>query len=519
MSLGYVLFWLSALLVATGLFREIRSRRPERRGWLVKYLALAFLGPAVTRLIGIEAAGHVWGIAIFVLLIGPGIGLARLERLALAGQWTAARRLATTLRWLHPFDGFWRMPRLYRALELDARGAPEASTLFAALDRDPRWGVRAQVYRLRRREDWEGILALPAPDENTIATDTLPYLARLRALGECGRRAELLDAAESAATLGAPLFPLRHPILLYTFAYYGQGAAVARLLAGPLRAMPPWFREFWLLTAGLAAGGGAASVARDAFAGPSFDAYREGIGALERRRRASTPPPPNLDEQARLDRLASQLGDELAALPEMYEKGGWKRIPITAGVAGALGATFVAQELAGGSQRLDIAIALGALVVVPGDTVEPWRLFTTNFLHFGFVHVFMNVAALFALGPFVERALGGARYALVLLASGIGSMALTAYVFYAGREVVLVGASGAIMGLVGATAALLLRMRRDDRSGLVAKRLRAVALILVLQFVFDVLTPKVSLAAHAGGALCGFAAALLMDTVRQRKNR
>jgi membrane associated rhomboid family serine protease len=40
-----------------------------------------------------------------------------------------------------------------------------------------------------------------------------------------------------------------------------------------------------------------------------------------------------------------------------------------------------------------------------------------------------------------------------------------------------------------------------------------------LQFVFDVLTPKVSLAAHAGGALCGFAAALLMDTVRQRKNR
>jgi rhomboid protease GluP len=184
-----------------------------------------------------------------------------------------------------------------------------------------------------------------------------------------------------------------------------------------------------------------------------------------------------------------------------------------------LGLVFLAEEWMGGSERLDVALTMGALVVVPGYEPEPWRLLTANFLHFGWVHLFMNVAALFALGPFVEKRLGAIRYAIVLAASGIGSMALTAYVFYAGREVILVGASGAIMGLVGATAALLIGMRRDDRSGLVGKRLRSVAFILCLQFAFDFLTPKVSLAAHAGGALCGFAAALLIDALRQTKRR
>ncbi len=191
-------------------------------------------------------------------------------------------------------------------------------------------------------------------------------------------------------------------------------------------------------------------------------------------------------------------------------------MPTTFALALVLLAVYAGEELAGGSEKLDVAVSLGALVVTPGYVPEFWRIVAANFLHFGAVHLAMNVAALFALGPFVEKHLGWLRYLVVLSASGIGSMALTAYVFYAGREVVLVGASGAIMGLVGATAAILLRLRRDDRSGLVGKRLQSVAFILLLQFAFDFLTPKVSLAAHAGGALCGFAAALLVDALRRK---
>lgn len=520
MSLGYVLFWMSAMTVGAGLFREVRFRRRERAGWLAKYLLLSLVGPTVAFVagLGIEVAGHVWAMTVFVLLIGPGIGLTRLERLAIDGRWSAARRLASTVRFLHPFDGYWQLPKLYRALEQDD-GSPEAQRRFVEVERSPRWGARARIYRLRRHEDWEKILELPTPNPASTV-DSLPLLARLRALGECGRRIEVLDLAENATEPRSTiLFALRHAVLLYAFAYYGDGVSVQRLLVGPLRSWPRWLKDFWLLTAGLNAGGSAEMTARQEFASLRFEAHREGIGALERRRRAPPSVPPTEDERRRVEALASKLQQETSALPEMYEPGGYRTIPTTTAIAVILVAVFLVEEFLGGSEHLDVAVKMGALVVAPGFEPELWRLGAANFLHFGWVHLFMNVAALFALGPFVEKRLGAFRYLIVLAASGIGSMGLTAYVFYAGREVILVGASGAIMGLVGATAALLLRMRHDDRSGLVGKRLRSVAFILCLQFAFDFLTPKVSLAAHAGGALCGFAAALLIDAMRQPKRR
>lgn len=520
MSLGYVLFWLSAMLVATGLVRELRVRAPHRGGWTAKYAFLAILGPAIALETGLEVAGHCWAIAVFVLLVGPGMGLVRIERFALAGRWTEARRLAATLRFLHPFDGYWQLPKVYRALELEAAGdtvaAERAFTAIAA----GRWATRARIYRLRRREAWEEVLATTPADSVQALGDSLPFLARLRALGECGRREELLGFSESAtAPTGGVLGAFRHPILLYTFAFYGEGTTVAELLRGPLRSMPHWLGDFWLATAGLAAGGSAAETARQEFAGPRFEPYREGIGALLRRRHSRPVPPPTDDERRRLDAVKATLGHESQALPELYGGGGLRKIPATTAVAAVLVLVWLLEELAGGSQELEVALRFGALVVAPGYVPELWRIAAANFLHFGPVHLAMNVAALFALGPFVEKRIGVIRYLILLAASGMGSMALTAYVFYAGREVLLVGASGAIMGLVGATAALLLRLRRDDRSGLVGKRLRSVAFILCLQFVFDFLTPKVSLAAHAGGALCGFAAALLIDALRQPKSR
>ena len=72
------------------------------------------------------------------------------------------------------------------------------------------------------------------------------------------------------------------------------------------------------------------------------------------------------------------------------------------------------------------------------------------------------------------------------------------------REEVLVGASGAIMGLVGATGALLALGWRRERSRLAVRRLRGIVLVVVLQTAFDLTTPQVSFAAHAAGLLIGF---------------
>ncbi|PYL36865.1 MAG: hypothetical protein DMF34_12395, partial [Verrucomicrobia bacterium] len=92
---------------------------------------------------------------------------------------------------------------------------------------------------------------------------------------------------------------------------------------------------------------------------------------------------------------------------------------------------------------------------------EFWRLFTALFLHFGPVHLLFNLFALYVLGPPLEKTIGAVRFAACYLIAGLGSTAgvvlLTLVKII--RPTELVGASGCIMGIVGAWAGFLLRHR------------------------------------------------------------
>jgi rhomboid protease GluP len=76
-------------------------------------------------------------------------------------------------------------------------------------------------------------------------------------------------------------------------------------------------------------------------------------------------------------------------------------------------------------------------------------------------------------------------------------------------EQLLAGASGCILGLVGATGALMLRGWLREKALTARKRLVAVILIVAMQSVFDSLVPQVSMTAHLSGALIGFLATTL----------
>ncbi len=80
------------------------------------------------------------------------------------------------------------------------------------------------------------------------------------------------------------------------------------------------------------------------------------------------------------------------------------------------------------------------------------QLFTSMFVHAGWGHIIGNLLILLAFAlPFEER-IGGRRFVLIYLASGlVGS--LVQVVSTAGDADVLVGASGAIFGIIGAFAA------------------------------------------------------------------
>ena len=134
---------------------------------------------------------------------------------------------------------------------------------------------------------------------------------------------------------------------------------------------------------------------------------------------------------------------------------------------------------------------------------EFWRLFTALFLHYNLLHLVFNLFALYVLGPPLERTIGALRFAMCYVIAGLGStggvVLLTLLKIV--RPAELVGASGCIMGIVGAWAGFLIRHRHVWQA---KQRLLNILLIIAIQIVFDISTPQVSTSAHLCGLVTGF---------------
>jgi rhomboid protease GluP len=169
-------------------------------------------------------------------------------------------------------------------------------------------------------------------------------------------------------------------------------------------------------------------------------------------------------------------------------------------------AVFIAETQSGGSQDFTALDSLGALIPEKVWAGEWWRLLNANFLHFGILHLGTNMFALVFLGKLVELNLGVGRYLLVYLMSGIGSMFTCALVYQQSGEsnVTLMGASAAIMGLIGTLLAIALQIWLKQKNPLNAKRLRTVIFVIVLQFILDNLIPQISFYSHLFGLIIGF---------------
>lgn len=133
-------------------------------------------------------------------------------------------------------------------------------------------------------------------------------------------------------------------------------------------------------------------------------------------------------------------------------------------------------------------------VLVPalvGD--DGWiRVLGSGFLHYGPIHLLANMFALYVLGPYCEVALGRGRFVAVYLASLLGgSAAVTAL---SDPLTASAGASGAIFGIFGAVAVIMLRTRQN---------LTQIAVLLVINLIITFSVPGISIWAHLGGLLTG----------------
>ena len=171
----------------------------------------------------------------------------------------------------------------------------------------------------------------------------------------------------------------------------------------------------------------------------------------------------------------------------------------------------------GGSQNSIALERLGALIPEKVLAGEWWRLIGANFLHYGSFHLATNMLSLFFIGRLIELSLGAKYYLTIYLVSGIGSMlTFSLLALHLGlNNVFLVGASAAIMGLIGAVLAISLQIWLRKRYSITAKRrLQQVILIIVIQFIFDNLIPQVSFHSHLFGFIIGFAISSVLVFVK-----
>jgi membrane associated rhomboid family serine protease len=142
--------------------------------------------------------------------------------------------------------------------------------------------------------------------------------------------------------------------------------------------------------------------------------------------------------------------------------------------------------------------ALSGPAVAAGDW---FRLITAGFLHYGLIHVGFNMLILYRLGQLLEPVFGRVRFGLVyvtaLLGGSVGALILT-------PNALTAGASGAVFGLMGATAVVMrergMNIMQTSIGGLLVMN-------LVLTFVIN----NVSIGGHIGGLVAGALAGLVIE--------
>lgn len=140
---------------------------------------------------------------------------------------------------------------------------------------------------------------------------------------------------------------------------------------------------------------------------------------------------------------------------------------------------------------------------------QAWRLLTATFLHASPIHIAGNMMLLWVTGGYLERKVGAGPLLCCYLVCGVAASWASA----SGHpDVVSIGASGAIAGLVGIVAAFLVTGHGSEinKSWLVQT--------VALNAVFSLL-PHVDWLAHAAGFGAGLACGLVLPRVAGRRAR
>ena len=132
---------------------------------------------------------------------------------------------------------------------------------------------------------------------------------------------------------------------------------------------------------------------------------------------------------------------------------------------------------------------------------QPRRLFTAMFLHFGIVHIVMNMYALYSIGPMLEKIFGKRRYLIIYLLSWLAwNLLVYRRESFTWNYSFSAWASGAIFWLLWAFLALVLFLRKESKN----VDVRQVVISIIASLAPGFLLSWISLTAHLGWLFWGF---------------
>ncbi|AGZ46727.1 rhomboid family protein [Actinoplanes friuliensis DSM 7358] len=191
-------------------------------------------------------------------------------------------------------------------------------------------------------------------------------------------------------------------------------------------------------------------------------------------------------------------------------------ISILSGGSGAVAGGGWGGLLGGSTPLTEWGAVLGSALYGPaGDLAvhgiangEWYRLFTAMFLHYGVLHLLLNMYALWFLGRDIERVLGPLRFVGLYLLAGLGGN-VAAYLFSAPNSMTA-GASTAVFGLMAAIFVLLKRLNLS---------VAPILPVIVINVIFTFTISNISIAGHLGGMVIGGAvAAVLAYAPKDKRN-
>ncbi|MEO8607250.1 MAG: rhomboid family intramembrane serine protease [Chloroflexota bacterium] len=516
MELNPILLLIVGFSIVITLWRAIfvLSSRYFRGLIVACLLVLALMG--VMLVIQPDQAGTVSLIAWVIFLVIPAQGRRLVEVLVARGRYAQAIRLAKVIRILHPADGYIELPDIVQSQAFERKGDTNgAIAILKKYESHPVLGIYANTHIMRLQMRYADLL-------NWIETQATPsemkrdpalvenYLAALGQTGQLSRMIHEFQRLHTTLNRSRAYLNLGY---LRLFASTGQREPVEQLLNGPFRYLAPPARQTWIALTDMSAGKieTGKNVLRD-MGSVQDDIVQRSAAYWLQNSPAVASQVLSAEDLALLDSIRQEF-DQYHAYERSAALVNNRRAYATWVIIALNVAMFLLEIQQGGSENLETLYKLGALwppgVLIGG---EWWRVIAAMFLHLGLAHIALNMLALYILGPFLERMVGTIRYILIYALAGLGSMGTILALTQAGvlEPDLLVGASGAIMGLVGATAALYLHDWRVKRSQIARSRLLRPLFIVVTQFGVDLLIPQTSLVGHLSGAIFGFIAALIV---------